>query len=132
MLKLPTTTKPVMNNAVPLGPAEVSPGEILREEFLVPLGLTIREVSRRMKCGPMRVSEIINGKRQITPSTAIALAKVLGTTPMFWMILQVRHDLANAQVATLRNWTRHSARHSAKSRKSHTILRGQSGSLLPA
>jgi plasmid maintenance system antidote protein VapI len=41
-----------------------------------------------MKCGPMRISEIISGKRQITPLTAIGLAKLLGTIPMFWMVLQ--------------------------------------------
>ena len=101
MLKSPTTSKSAMNNT-PLGPATIAPGEILREEFLVPMGLSIREVSRRMGCGAMRISEIINGKRQITPGTAIRLAKVFDTTPMFWMILQLRHDLAKAQVSALR------------------------------
>lgn len=85
-----------MKNTIPLGPATVTPGEILREEFLVPMGLSIRELSRRMGCGPMRVSEIVNGKRAVTAETALRLAAALGTSARFWMNLQAGHDLAKA------------------------------------
>jgi len=82
---------------IPLGAAKVTPGEILKEEFLEPLGLSQREVARRMKIGPMRLSEIIRGRRSITADTALRLAGVFeGTTPRFWMNLQTNHDLAKA------------------------------------
>jgi addiction module HigA family antidote len=82
---------------IPLGAAQVTPGEILKEEFLEPLGLSQREVARRMKIGPMRLSEIIRGRRSITADTALRLAEVFeGTTPRFWMNLQTNHDLAKA------------------------------------
>ena len=128
-----------MTNTFPLGPAAVSPGEILRDEFLIPMGLSIREVSRRMKCGPMRISEIISGKRQITVLTAMDLSKVLGTTPMFWMVLQVRHDLAKAQVIALKNGVKHSrasmgkgAKHAGKTRKPQLATMRSSKSLVLA
>jgi addiction module HigA family antidote len=81
---------------VPLGPAFVSPGEILSEEFLIPLGLTQSELAARMGVGRMRVSELVRGQRAITAETAILLSKVLGTSARFWMNLQTNHDLAKA------------------------------------
>jgi addiction module HigA family antidote len=81
---------------VPLGPAFVSPGEILSEEFLIPLGLSQSELAARMGVGRMRVSELVRGQRAITAETAILLSKVLGTSARFWMNLQSNHDLAKA------------------------------------
>ena len=81
---------------VPLGPAFVSPGEILSEEFLIPLGLTQSELAARMGVGRMRVSELVRGQRAITAETAILLSKVLGPSARFWMNLQTNHDLAKA------------------------------------
>jgi antitoxin HigA-1 len=85
-----------MKNEIPLGAAAETPDEILSEEFLVPLKLSHRELARRMGVRPMRINEIVRGKRAISADTAIRLAKVLGTSPRFWMNLQTTHDLALA------------------------------------
>jgi antitoxin HigA-1 len=86
-------------NDIPLGPAANTPGDILREEFLVPLGLTIRDLARRMGCGPMTVSEIVRGKRAVTARTSILLGRALGVSPGFFLGLQMDHDLARAAIA---------------------------------
>jgi addiction module HigA family antidote len=86
-------------NSIPLGPALNTPGEILRDEFLVPMELSLRELARRMGCGPMRVSEIVRGKRSITAETSILLGRALGVSPAFWLGIQMDHDLALAALA---------------------------------
>ena len=75
------------------------PGEILFEEFLVPMKMSQIELSRRMGASLQRVNTLINGKRDITAETAILLSQVFKTTPEFWMNLQVAHDLYWAQKA---------------------------------
>jgi addiction module HigA family antidote len=90
-MKSSTTT-----HRVPLGPAFVTPGEILDEEFLKPMGLNQSALADRMKVPRMRISEIVRGKRAITAETAILLAETLGTSARFWMNLQTSHDLAVA------------------------------------
>ena len=85
-------------HSVPLGPASVNPGEILHEEFLVPLGLSQAELAAKMGVGRMRISELIRGPRAITADTAILLSRVLGTSARFWMNLQASHDLAKASL----------------------------------
>ena len=97
MWKLSIITK--MKQQIPLGAAVVKPGEILAEEFLEPLGLTHRELARRMGVSPMRVNEIVRGKRAITAGTALKLAEALGTSARFWMNLQTNYDLATAALA---------------------------------
>lgn len=82
--------------SVPLGPAFVTPGEILDEEFLKPMGLSQSAVANQMGVARMRISEIVRGKRAITAETAILLAETLGTSARFWMNLQTSHDLAVA------------------------------------
>lgn len=82
--------------SVPLGPAFVTPGEILDEEFLKPMGLSQSAVANQMGVPRMRISEIVRGKRAITAETAILLAETLGTSARFWMNLQTSHDLAVA------------------------------------
>jgi len=94
--RLPLNMK---KNSIPLGPALNTPGEVLRHEFLVPLGLSLRELARRMGCGPMRVSEIVRGKRSITAETSILLGRALGVSPAFWLGIQMDHDLALAALA---------------------------------
>lgn len=84
--------------AMPLGAARVSPGEVLHEEFLEPLGLSQAELARRSGLARMAISEIVRGKRTITAKTAIALAGVLDTSPQFWLNLQNNYDLANARL----------------------------------
>lgn len=74
----------------------VTPGEILREEFMVPFGLSARALAREIGVSANRITEIINGERGVTAETAILLGQRFGTTPRFWLNLQVAHDLAVA------------------------------------
>ncbi len=73
------------------------PGEILLEEFLVPMGLSQVELARRMKVPIQRVNTLVNGKRDISAETAILLSRVLNTSPEFWMNLQDARDLFEAR-----------------------------------
>jgi addiction module HigA family antidote len=70
------------------------PGEVLLEEFLDPLGLTQVELAQHLEIPTQRINEIVRGKRGVSPETAWLLAQALGTTPEFWINLQVSHDLA--------------------------------------
>ena len=69
------------------------PGEVLLEEYLKPLNLSQNKLALHMRAPAQRISEIINGKRTITADTAVRLAKVIGTTPEFWLSLQMDYDL---------------------------------------
>ena len=73
------------------------PGEMLLEEFLTPMNLTQRELARAIRVPYQRVNEIINGKRGVTPATALRLARFFGMSAGFWMNLQLRWDLYHAQ-----------------------------------
>jgi antitoxin HigA-1 len=72
------------------------PGEMLREEFMKPLGLTQAELASKLGMPRVAVNAIINGKRSVTPGTAMRLAKALGTTPEFWINGQIAVDLYRA------------------------------------
>ena len=72
------------------------PGEILFEEFLIPLDLTQLELARAIRVPFQRVNEIVNGRRGVSPSTALRLARYFGVTPDFWLNLQMRWDLYQA------------------------------------
>jgi antitoxin HigA-1 len=72
------------------------PGELLLEEFLKPLGLSQRDLARAILVPYQRVNELVNGRRGITPSTALRLSKFLGTTPDLWLNLQLHWDLYHA------------------------------------
>jgi addiction module HigA family antidote len=78
----------------------VHPGEILREDLMKPLGLSINALARDLRVPVTRVSEIVNGRRSITADTALRLARYFGNTPQFWLNLQATHDL---EVATRRS-----------------------------
>jgi len=82
---------------IPTNRMPTHPGEMLKEEFLIPMMLTQRELAQGINVPYQRINELINGKRGITPSTALRLAKYFGTTPGFWMNLQLRWDLYRAQ-----------------------------------
>jgi addiction module HigA family antidote len=71
------------------------PGEVLKEEFLGPLGITQVALARHIGIPLQRVNEVVRGKRGITPETAWLLSQALGTTPQFWMNLQDAHDLTS-------------------------------------
>ena len=74
-------------------------GEILLEEFLKPLELTQVEAAEKMGISPNRMNELIRGKRGVTADTALRLAKLLKTTPEFWLNLQNAYDLYEAKHA---------------------------------
>lgn len=82
---------------VPTNRVPTHPGEMLLEEFLTPMGLTQRELADAIHVPYQRVNELVNGRRGVTPSTALRLAKFFGTSADFWMNLQLRWDLYFAQ-----------------------------------
>ena len=71
----------------------VTPGDVLREEFLVPLDLSARALARELGVPHDRITEIVNGCRAVTAHTAVLLSDRFGTSAEFWMNLQVAHDL---------------------------------------
>lgn len=77
--------------------APVIPGEVLREEFMAPHGLTARALARELDVPPNRVTAIPNGGRAVTAATALLLARRFGTSAEFWMNLQTAHDLEPAR-----------------------------------
>ncbi|GAA5105057.1 HigA family addiction module antitoxin [Nocardia iowensis] len=80
-----------MAPTTPLPPT--SPGEILLEEFMKPLGISQNALARALGVSPRRINQIVNGKRAITTGTALRLARYFSTTPEFWINLQTRYDL---------------------------------------
>jgi addiction module HigA family antidote len=75
----------------------ISPGEILSEEFLKPLGISQSQMSRDVDIPASRISQIVNGSRAITADTALRLAEYLGTSAEMWMNLQAGYDLRVAR-----------------------------------
>jgi len=71
----------------------IHPGEVLQEEFLVPLNITAYRLAKDLSIPQTRVSEILKGNRRITADTALRLSKYFGTTPKFWLGLQDDYDL---------------------------------------
>ena len=71
----------------------IHPGEILKEEFLEPLGLSQYRVAVDISVSPRRINEIVHGKRAISADTALRLARYFGTTDRFWLNLQTHYDL---------------------------------------
>ncbi len=78
-----------------IGP--VTPGEVLREDFMVPLGLSGRALARDLRVPSNRVTEIVAGARAIPAATAILLGQRFGTSAEFWLNLQMAHDLEEAR-----------------------------------
>jgi addiction module HigA family antidote len=76
--------------------APLTPGEVLLEDFMRPLGLTSRALALELGIPGNRISSIVNGSRAITAETALLLARRFGTSPELWMNLQTAHDLAVA------------------------------------
>ena len=81
---------------IPTHRTPTHPGEILLEEFLVPMGLTQRQLADSLRVPYQRVNDLIHGRRGMTPDTALRLSKFFGSTPEFWMNLQLRWDLYTA------------------------------------
>jgi addiction module HigA family antidote len=82
---------------IPTHGAPTHPGEMLLEEFLIPMGLTQRELANGIRVPYQRVNELVNGRRGVTPHTGLRLAKFFGTSAEVWMSLQLRWDLYHAQ-----------------------------------
>ena len=72
-------------------------GEILREEFLVPLNMSAHALALELKVAAPRINDIVRERRAVTPNTALRLARYFGTTPDFWLNLQTAYDLKIAQ-----------------------------------
>ena len=75
----------------------VTPGDVLRIEFLQPMRLSARALARDIGVPANRITEILNGARSVTAETALLLARRFGTSPEFWMNLQTAHDLEQAR-----------------------------------
>ena len=73
------------------------PGLMLREDYLEPLGLTAYKVAKGTGLTPIHISELLRGERNVTPLTSLLLGKYLGMSPRFWLNLQNRHDVIEAQ-----------------------------------
>ena len=71
----------------------IHPGEILLDEFMKPMGLSINKLAREIMVPPNRISDIVNGKRAITADTALRLGKALGVSPELWLGLQSDYEL---------------------------------------
>jgi len=71
----------------------IPPGEILYEDFMKPMGVSINGLAREIAVPPNRISDFVNGKRSITADTALRLGKYFGVSPEFWLNLQVDYDL---------------------------------------
>ncbi len=85
MVRIPTHREPT------------HPGEMLLEEFLIPMGITQMELSKKIYVPYQRINEIVNKRRGMTPSTALRLSKFFGVSEDFWMSLQLRWDLYKAK-----------------------------------
>ncbi len=72
----------------------VHPGEILREDLMKPLGLTVTSLARELKVPVNRMSEIVNGRRALNADAALRLSRYFGNTPEFWINLQAAYDLS--------------------------------------
>jgi len=87
MVRIPTDREPT------------HPGEMLLHEFLLPMELTQQALAGAIQVPYQRVNEVVRGRRGVTPSTALRLSRFFGTSPDFWMSLQLRWDLYHAQRA---------------------------------
>lgn len=85
MVRIPTHREPT------------HPGEMLREEFLLPMNISQRELADAIHVPYQRINELVNQKRGVTPSTALRLAKFFGVSADFWLSIQMRCDLYKAQ-----------------------------------
>ena len=75
----------------------VHPGEVLRDEFLTPMALSVYRFAREIRVSRPRLNDIVLGRRAVTTDTALRLERYFGTTPEFWINLQTRYDLDVAE-----------------------------------
>jgi antitoxin HigA-1 len=89
MSRSSTTTKRRRGNRLP----PVSPGEILREDFMVPMNLSMNRLALDLRVPTTRIAEIIHGRRSITVDTAMRLGRYFGTSTQLWLNLQMNYDM---------------------------------------
>ena len=80
--------------------APIPPGEILKEEFMRPLGITVAALARDIAVPANRISQIVNGKRALSADTALRLGKYFGVSPEIWLELQSEYELRVARLTT--------------------------------
>lgn len=85
------------------GMRPIHPGEILREEFVTPLGLSANALARDLHVPTNRVTALLHEERGITADTALRLARYFGTTPEFWMNLQATYDLRSEELRSAKD-----------------------------
>lgn len=93
MSKSQTTTKKLKNPMIEEKMAPVHPGEILKEDFMVPMGISQYLLAKSIGVDPRRINGLVHGKRAITADTALRLGRYFGVEPEFWMNLQTHYDL---------------------------------------
>ena len=91
----------------------VHPGEILRDEFLTPMGISVYRLAQAIKVSRPRLNDIVLGRRSVTTDTALRLGRYFGMTPEFWINLQTRYDLDVAERTTRRQIEREIEPHAA-------------------
>lgn len=98
MSKLSTTIKRMATDGAAT-PERITthPGEVLSEEFLKPLGMSVNALAMALRVPATRVGAVIKGERSVTADTALRLARFFRTSPEFWMGLQAMHDLTKAR-----------------------------------
>jgi addiction module HigA family antidote len=94
MSKLSTTTK----GAATPNRVTTHPGEVLSEEFLKPLGMSVNALALALRVPATRIGAIVKGERSVTADTALRLARFFGTSAEFWITLQATHDLTKARM----------------------------------
>ncbi len=82
---------------IPKNRPSTHPGEMLLEEFLIPMGITQKQLADALHVPFQRINELVSGKRGVTPSTALRLARFFDMTPDFWLNLQMKRDLYVAE-----------------------------------
>src|ERR1039457_722032 len=81
----------------------IHPGEVIREEILTPLDMSVNQLAKRLAVDAARLNEIVRGRRGVTADTALRLARYLGTTPDSWLKLQVHYELRVARQTKLKD-----------------------------
>jgi len=94
-----TIEKDVIHN----GMRPIHPGEILLEEYLEPLGISVGKLAKAIHVTPARIYEIISERRGVTANTAIRLGRAFGTTPQFWLNLQMSYDIRKQEISVGKN-----------------------------
>ena len=71
----------------------ITPGEVLMEEFLIPLGISQYRLAKTIGVPPRRINEIVHGKRRITPDTGLRMSRAFGLSDRFWLNIQLDYDI---------------------------------------